>query len=461
MDETQVPRKRRRRWLRFVVACGLFLLLLLVAGLIFDVIAGRELNRALAEAEKSGPVRFEDLEAQRAVWPPEANGALLVLAVSERLKDKLEPLSSDEVLPLVGKAKPGPVGELWSTETDQAVAQMIETIAPELAELDRLRDFQGGRFPLTVTSPLADFLLPHLSEARSCVRIKSLQALHDATHGRADTLPEHLAIMHTLGRMFEDEPTLISSMVWIACDTLAVSTVQQVLGMATLDPSGLARLDAELASMDAPDRTRWGLRGERAFFIDMVDCLRRTGQTGMEVNLPIRPLLPGLRGWLMHEQAFGVQQLNRIVAADNPRARLAVAREQVRELNALPAYYVFCRLLMPAFERSIEREMRITALIRAARVGVAVERYRIEHNAMPATLEALVPAYLDGIPADPFSEQPLRLTVHDDRLVIYSVGADLTDDGGDVSPQWGSHPEGGDAGFILLPAEQRPTKPRR
>lgn len=71
-----------------------------------------------------------------------------------------------------------------------------------------------------------------------------------------------------------------------------------------------------------------------------------------------------------------------------------------------------------------------TALTRCARVAVAVERYRLEHHALPERAETLVPVLLDALPVDPFSGAPLRYVAGTDGYVAYSVGPDGVDDGG-------------------------------
>ncbi len=63
-------------------------------------------------------------------------------------------------------------------------------------------------------------------------------------------------------------------------------------------------------------------------------------------------------------------------------------------------------------------------------VAIALERYRMDHGEYPGELEALVPAYLDEVPADPFDGEPMRYLLTGDAAVVYSVGANLTDDGG-------------------------------
>jgi hypothetical protein len=66
-------------------------------------------------------------------------------------------------------------------------------------------------------------------------------------------------------------------------------------------------------------------------------------------------------------------------------------------------------------------------------MAVAAERYRRDCNALPGDLGQLVPKYLDRVLRDPFSNGVLRLKVIPGSIIIYSVGPDLTDDGGKLS----------------------------
>jgi hypothetical protein len=73
------------------------------------------------------------------------------------------------------------------------------------------------------------------------------------------------------------------------------------------------------------------------------------------------------------------------------------------------------------------------ACFRCAVVAVAVERFRRANGRWPATLGEVVPRHLAALPRDPFDSQPLKLASRPDGVVIYSVGPDGADDGGDLS----------------------------
>jgi hypothetical protein len=70
---------------------------------------------------------------------------------------------------------------------------------------------------------------------------------------------------------------------------------------------------------------------------------------------------------------------------------------------------------------------------RVAVAAIAVERYRRAHaGAAPASLDALVPAFLAAVPEDPLSLKPLVYRRDADACVLYSVDANRKDDGGEL-----------------------------
>ena len=73
----------------------------------------------------------------------------------------------------------------------------------------------------------------------------------------------------------------------------------------------------------------------------------------------------------------------------------------------------------------------IAALIVGLLIGLTgAERFRRETGDWPTNIADLTPQFIQTLPLDPLNEKPLRLTVVDDQLTIYSVGNNLQDDGG-------------------------------
>ena len=60
---------------------------------------------------------------------------------------------------------------------------------------------------------------------------------------------------------------------------------------------------------------------------------------------------------------------------------------------------------------------------------MAIESYRLDKGKLPEGLDALTPGYIEPMPKDPFDGKFLRYKKLHRGYAVYSVGADLTDDG--------------------------------
>jgi hypothetical protein len=98
------------------------------------------------------------------------------------------------------------------------------------------------------------------------------------------------------------------------------------------------------------------------------------------------------------------------------------------------------------------------AKTRTALVTIAAERYRRAYGKWPGSIDALIHNYLAKTPMDPFDGAPIRMQPAGKDLVIYSVGVDRTDDGGNL----GLHSTGRrDIGFWLWDVGRRRQPARK
>jgi hypothetical protein len=85
----------------------------------------------------------------------------------------------------------------------------------------------------------------------------------------------------------------------------------------------------------------------------------------------------------------------------------------------------------PNYFRDVRDDAETIARLRAARVALAILRWRAAHEGnLPDSLAELAPDILPVIPADPFDEHPLRYRRLPQGFIVYSVGPDFTDNGG-------------------------------
>jgi hypothetical protein len=88
--------------------------------------------------------------------------------------------------------------------------------------------------------------------------------------------------------------------------------------------------------------------------------------------------------------------------------------------------------MMASYPRALQQHYHALGTRRMAAVALALRVYEIDHGRRPATLGALVPDYLPGIPPDPFAvdDRPIGFLPDAPLPILYSVGLDGIDEQG-------------------------------
>lgn len=87
-------------------------------------------------------------------------------------------------------------------------------------------------------------------------------------------------------------------------------------------------------------------------------------------------------------------------------------------------------ILTPSLISAITTERQSQAQVALEPVALALAAYRLDQGGYPPLLQSLVPDYLDAMPADPLGDKSLRYRRQVDGYLLYSIGTNLTDDGG-------------------------------
>jgi hypothetical protein len=279
--------------------------------------------------------------------------------------------------------------------------------------------------------------LPHIMVFRSAARAFQLKALVQANQGEGDAALDQCVNSLRLTSHLQAEPILISHLVDIATQATAEQTGNHVLRMAETSPDARKKLDALLASLDNRKAALAAFKGERAMGVTTFAQLRSEGADSVEGAGP-SPL-----GW-MSVTWIGAAYLNddeakylhlmarQIEALELPeKEREAVFAELDQELGAAGMRHMTSRLLMPAFEKAHAATTRAEALNRCLRVLLA-----LQGKDETATLTSLnLPA---DVTTDPFSGKPLIVKRVGDQWLIYSVGDNGVDDGGNFDSSKGA-----------------------
>ncbi len=455
------------RWLKRTAVGILVALAFSIAGTVWtrrsDRAVGEE-RLALLEAELDSTDpgwRLEQLLASRdAARPPDdRNLTKLCWEVRERRPKAFEKWQADS-----GKWLPTPDLNRLPDPDKLAAARQALAEADEALQLARMaRTRPTGGWPLEVKPNPLSTLLPHLDRVRDVAGLLDTDAVLAAVDGNAaQALASAAAALH-LSRAVGDEPLAISQLVRTATDQIAVGILERSLALSELPPTGLTEVQTALLAEATEQRLVASLRGERAFMQRLMANLDSGVLTLRQMAGGAAEWDDGLSFWLMqrhipNDRAYHLDYLTQLLAiAGHPAHEQSELFDQMEIPEPGPGRNL-TRLLLPAYQKLAAAEWRLLARLHSAAIGLACERFRQANGRWPADLAELKDL-LPTVPLDPYDGQPLRYRRLDDGVVVYSVGPDRQDDGGNLS--YGNPQPGEDVGFRLwdVAARRQPAQP--
>ena len=296
--------------------------------------------------------------------------------------------------------------------------------------------------PYAVLPPPSDETLSELMAClgpiKSLSQVLRLRAIANLQAGHGDEALKDIQLSLRLADTLNSQPLMISQLVRIAVLHISATSVWEGLARHQWSGPQLLELQKLLSSADALADYHRTMRGERAFFNQFLERMRRgevRGQEAKETATRLMPLLP--RGWLYQNQlaANRINQERTLAVVDLTQRRVFPNRcptpENVPELKRITPYNVLVRLLLPAFSKVAAKSGRIQTVLDQATVACALERFRMANGRYPDQLQALVPQFIENVPSDVMNGEPLHyLLAADGHYVLYSVGWDQEDDGG-------------------------------
>jgi hypothetical protein len=471
---------------RAVLGLGLLVSVLLVVAYLVHFRA----KWAVARYERQIVAAGETLNVRELYPPavlPENNGALLFSQIMGRLSwgrnllDTNMPPAMQMVAPgkaMVGWAQPDVRSggtNTWN-DVDEALARYRDALesvreAAERPAFDFQLDYREGY----------TLLLPHLAPLKHAVQLLTTDTLCDLHRGDAAAATTNVQAMLALVRATGDERLAISQLVRIAMAAISMAATWELLQLPNLSDDQLAAVQRDWAALRFVEPARESLAMERALNLMMLQRMRSSsaqfrqalslggsGPAGSGVTVG------NLGDMLLRETVIGAKRTSwrlctsypdqlralqgyqalldglRSVQAGQPFS-LALSHQQTRlaalELHSEKegsgrGFDPWGRDLSGFFSDSVVALSRILNRVLAAEVSrelattaLALKRYQLRHGQYPTELSALVPEYLAAVPRDPADGQPLRYRPRPDgTFLLYSVGEDGTDNGGDAAP---------------------------
>jgi tetratricopeptide (TPR) repeat protein len=332
------------------------------------------------------------------------------------------------------------------------VLQALSKYDSGIEELRAASRLPSSRFPLNYDSePPSAILLPHLAALKRSIRVLQLRAIAELQLGQSEKALDDVKLMLRLTDSIRPEPILISHLVRIAMVNITLQPIWEGLAEHKWSDVQLVELDSELAKLDFLPDYGAAMRGEMVLCQEgIIDYLRRHPEQISDMSdagdstqpapaVSINYLIPS--GWFYQNQfrcsRFMVQQYlpladleHRIISPASLRHANAALDLEFRHVSA---YNRLEAMFLPAFGGAVKKFAYAQTSVDLARVAIALERYRLAHGGYPESLDALAPQFIAQIPHDIINGQPLKnRRMSNGQFVLYSVGWNEADDGGEV-----------------------------
>ncbi len=312
-------------------------------------------------------------------------------------------------------------------------------------------------------------LLPHLAPQKSAAQALNFAALVDLHQQRPDEAFTNLLDAVKFAQRGTNEPLLISQLVHIAIGAIAVSTTWEALEYPRWSEPQLAELQAawqgveflqamtraaEMERAVGGDYFREGRMNIRSlndlggvssgsstgvfedFFKGIAEEPEKIGKHCSDLyNLLAWPLWNSYPDEIFYLQS-GEAWLEalRILAASNSiipaKAHFDAAEKR---LGQPKDKFIVSRLIAEASLNVMNKLGRAETQRQIVITAIALHRHKLRHGKFPADLAALVPEFLPAAPIDFMDGKPLRYRLQSDgTFLLYSVGEDGVDNGGDT-----------------------------
>lgn len=475
-SEKIVRPKRWWKWIRrTILTLFMLVVVLLLMGWVYVEWANTQGDQAVAAVldqlrQRQLPDSPEKLlaESEAAKRPP----GRYLYAAAELAGN---PPDDYDDLPFVGHAKGPDFGKPIPSDMARRVGEFVNDNKDYFALLDKAQAADERQELVTFDNES----ISQLSKTREAARRWGDASLAAQAAGDSDEAMQCCAKALWLGSTLDGQPSITDAMIRGGDDMLVVSGIEQCLSRGQATPESLhgaqEKLLHEEAAIDLPEITKGevAVTAYRMKDIDLslgsqthmltralpamekshreldatLKSLGATGPTASDILGPevsrdtIRGALAVQWAWAYicpgaYRQFYAAQvqrALTDLDRAAKPAEELAKWAAQASQADA--------KTQVGLTPRCVQMLLDIKASLRAASVALSVEQYRMAHGDWPTNLAAVK----DGRVADPFTGLPFKYARTSQGVVVYSVGKNLSDDGGK-----GRGSGGDDLAFRLL-----------
>ena len=330
------------------------------------------------------------------------------------------------------------------------VLSALSYFTPALEELRQASLRPYARMPLDYASGFDSIsaATSHLATEKRCAQFLLLRSVAELQADQAGPALADIQLLLRLTDTLRDQPFLISHLVRIAMQHIALQPIYEGLAQHRWNDSQLADLETALAAKDYLADFQFAMRGERTCAIATFENWRLTGEmksvaegrNGVDTVVTNSMRLMPSAFFYQNELTFARLHEHLVLPLVNMTNRtvsVAAFNQDDLDIKEMAKHYspytVLAIMSFPAVSKSVQRFATVQAQVDLARTACALERYHLAHGEYPASLDAVAPQFIEKLPHDIINGQPLRYRRTDDgKYVLHSVGWNETDDGGQV-----------------------------
>lgn len=292
--------------------------------------------------------------------------------------------------------------------------------------------------------------------------------------GQPEKALHELMLLHDMNRLMEGKPvTLVAAMIEVAITGVYINVIEDGFRLDAWREPQFITLEQQLEDTNLLTPLRDAFLSERAGVCQLFEtqsaakiqqsvAFPPTTQTFWQRLQNPRELLFSLapRGWNQQNMVVFARLAGKYVEGFDSERQIflpgkleASANEVQSSLGHLNPQNFLAAMCLPNFRKGCQTAAHTQALVKEAEVACALERYRISHGEFPENLDQLVPQLMQKASSDVIGGRPLRYRrTSNDRYVLYSVGWNERDDGGDAVRK--------ENGYLVIEEGDWPWEPR-
>ncbi|TET66544.1 MAG: hypothetical protein E3J56_14250 [Candidatus Aminicenantes bacterium] len=418
-------RNRLKKILAWIgIALVAFIALGLVIRAVFNYTNGKKLERFLDQMKSEGiPLTIKDIEPE---CNPRDNAALIwktaeaMLSIDRENRTSLTHVIGDFFTDTpLSEEKKERLRDLIA-ENQDALNLILEASTKPCFKYEEQWEIPG--YDLSTATAI---------NMIQGTRLLGIDAVIKAEDGNVEEAIDQCLAARRLLQAYLQEPFLISYLVATACMKQVAVCLHKIISDSDIETDMLKKILEEWDSSPWREGLAWSLESERVYGLENALLylkgeheLINLGLGGKLFYWVFRPVYKSEIIWLKGNYDHFLK------AAEMPYYASRDSKELEQRINSTPWYYKIAGILFPNVVTVLFKRATLEAMFETGRVGIACKIYKNMHGDFPANLSELAPELLEKIPVDPFTGHPLIYKKQDSGIMIYSVGSNLRDDGG-------------------------------